>query len=135
MMTGGLRILLAKPGLDGHDRGVHVLAHALRDAGHEVILTGRFWSPAAIARAAVDEDVKLVGLSILAGGHMGLTADVLDELRERQAECDVIIGGTIPDKDVPRLLALGCRAVFPVGSRLDDITAWVGDMSVTGGAR
>lgn len=120
-----MRLLLAKPGLDGHDRGIHVLARALRDAGHEVIVTGRFWSPAAIATAAVDEDVSLVGLSILAGGHMGLTGDVVSELRSRGAECGVIVGGTIPDGDIEPLLALGCRAVFPVGSRLEEILAWV----------
>jgi methylmalonyl-CoA mutase C-terminal domain/subunit len=120
-----VRLLLAKPGLDGHDRGLHVLGRALRDAGHEVILTGRFWSPGAIARAAVDEDVALVGLSILAGGHLGLTADVLAALAARDAHCDVIVGGTIPAPDVPKLLELGCRAVFPVGSSLAAITEWV----------
>ena len=123
-----MRILLAKPGLDGHDRGIHVLGRALRDAGHEVIVTGRFWSPAAIARAAIEEDVAIVGLSILAGGHLGLTADVLAELHERGAECDVIVGGTIPDGDVPALLGLGCRGVFPVGSRLDAIVAWIAEV-------
>lgn len=122
-----VRILLAKPGLDGHDRGVHVLGRALRDAGHEVVLTGRFWSPDAIARAALEEDVDVVGLSILAGGHMGLTAEVIQRLRALDASCDVIVGGTIPDRDVERLLALGCGAVFPVGSRLDEIVAWAAE--------
>jgi methylmalonyl-CoA mutase C-terminal domain/subunit len=126
-MTQSTRILLAKPGLDGHDRGVHVLAHALRDAGHEVILTGRFWSPAAIARAAVEEDVEIVGLSILAGGHLGLTADVIAALHERGGTCDVIVGGTIPDADIQRMLSLGAKAVFPVGSRLEDIVSWVAE--------
>ncbi|HEY4095194.1 MAG TPA: cobalamin-dependent protein [Baekduia sp.] len=123
-----MRILLAKPGLDGHDRGIHVLGRALRDAGHEVIVTGRFWSPAAIARAAVEEDVGIVGLSILAGGHLGLTADALAALHDLGAECDVIVGGTIPDGDVDQLLALGCRGVFPVGSRLDEIVAWIAEI-------
>jgi methylmalonyl-CoA mutase C-terminal domain/subunit len=121
-----MRILLAKPGLDGHDRGLHVLGRALRDAGHDVVLTGRFWSPEAIARAAVEEDVDVVGLSILAGGHLGLTAEVLERLRAREARCGVIVGGTIPDRDIERLRALGCLAVFPVGSRLDEIVAWAG---------
>lgn len=124
-MSGSVRILIAKPGLDGHDRGMHVLGHALRDAGHEVILTGRFWPSAAIARAAVEEDVDLLGLSILAGGHLGLTRDVLEELRERGGDCDVIVGGTVPEGDIQALLDAGCRAVFPVGSRVEDILAWV----------
>lgn len=122
-----MRLLLAKPGLDGHDRGIHVLARALRDAGHEVIVTGRFWSSPAIASAAIQEDVDLVGLSILAGGHMGLTADVLRELDSQDARCGVIVGGTIPDRDVEPLIQLGCRAVFPVGSRIDSILEWIAE--------
>ena len=120
------RLLLAKPGLDGHDRGVRIVGRALRDAGCEVIYTGLHWTPAEIAAAAVDEDVDLVGLSILAGGHRGLTSEVMDELRSRGgADLPVIVGGTIPDADVPKLLELGCVAVFPVGSRVDDIVRWV----------
>lgn len=119
------RVLLAKPGLDGHDRGVHVIGRALREAGLEVILTGRFWSPEAIAHAADQEDVDVVGLSILAGGHVGLTADVIAELRKLECDCDIVVGGTIPDTDVGTLLDLGCAAVFPVGSRLDTIVDWL----------
>lgn len=125
------RVLLAKVGLDGHDRGLHVIGRALRDAGLEVILTGRFWSSMAIAQAALDEDVDVVGLSILSGGHLGLTSDVIADLRALGARCDLVVGGTIPDSDVGTLLELGCAAVFPVGSRLDEIVSW---MSVRGAA-
>jgi methylmalonyl-CoA mutase C-terminal domain/subunit len=120
-----MRILLAKPGLDGHDRGVHVIARTLRDAGHEVIVTGRFWSPEAIADAAVEEDVAVVGLSILAGGHLGLSADVRAELDAREATCALLVGGTIPVDDEAAMLAGGCDAVFPVGSQLSAIVDWL----------
>lgn len=119
------RILLAKVGLDSHDQGIHLLARKFRDTGFEVIMTGRFWSPAAIAQAAVEEDVDLAGLSILSGAHIGLTADVIEELNSRNASCDVIVGGTILDRDVKTLLDLGCRAVFPVGSQAEEIVLWV----------
>jgi methylmalonyl-CoA mutase, C-terminal domain len=122
-----MRILLAKPGLDGHDRGVHVIARTLRDAGHEVIVTGRFWSPEAIAAAAVEEDVAVVGLSILAGGHLGLSADVRQELDSREARCALIVGGTIPAEDEATMLAGGCDAVFPVGSPLSAIVDWLAE--------
>lgn len=129
MSSRRLRILLAKPGLDGHDRGLHVLARGLREAGHEVILTGLFQSPQAIARAAVDEDADVVGLSILAGGHLGLTADVIAAMREQGLECPIVVGGTIPDRDVERLLEMGCAAVFPVGSKLSEIAAWMDELA------
>ena len=103
-----------------------MLARAFRDAGFEVIMTGRFWTPEAIAQAAVDEDVDLTGLSILSGAHLGLTADVIRELSARQATCGIIVGGTILDRDIQALLDLGCEAVFPVGSRVEDMVAWIG---------
>jgi methylmalonyl-CoA mutase, C-terminal domain len=124
-MTRPVRVLVAKPGLDGHDRGARIVAQVLRDAGCEVIYSGIQRTPLEIAVAAVDEDVDVVGLSILAGGHVGLTQEVLEHLAARQAECSVVVGGTIPDADVPRLIDLGCAAVFPVGTPLAQIVSWV----------
>jgi methylmalonyl-CoA mutase C-terminal domain/subunit len=107
------RVLIAKPGLDGHDRGARLIATLLRDAGHEVIYTGIRNTPRAIAYAAVEEDVDLVGLSILAGGHLGLLRRTLEELGALGADTPVIVGGVIPDEDVPLLMAAGAAGVYP----------------------
>ena len=112
-----LRVLIAKPGLDGHDRGAKVIARALRDAGFEVIYTGIRQTPEMIAEAAMQEDVDAIGLSILSGAHMTLFPRVLDELRKRGMD-DVVVwaGGIIPETDVPKLKELGIRAIFGPGS-------------------
>jgi methylmalonyl-CoA mutase C-terminal domain/subunit len=111
------RVLIAKPGLDGHDRGAKVIARALRDAGFEVIYTGIRQTPDMIAEAALQEDVDAIGLSILSGAHMTLFPKVIEELRQRGMD-DVIVwaGGIIPQEDVPRLRELGIAAVFGPGS-------------------
>ena len=112
-----LRVLIAKPGLDGHDRGAKVIARALRDAGFEVIYTGIRQTPEMIAEAALQEDVDAIGLSILSGAHMTLFPRIMEELRKRGLD-DVIVwaGGIIPEADMPRLRALGIQAVFGPGS-------------------
>jgi methylmalonyl-CoA mutase C-terminal domain/subunit len=116
------RVLVAKPGLDGHDRGAKLVARALRDAGFEVIYTGIRQRPAEIAAAALQEDVQVVGLSILSGAHVGLTRKTVHALREAGAEgIRVVVGGTIPAADVPRLLDAGADAVFSTGTPLDDL--------------
>jgi methylmalonyl-CoA mutase, C-terminal domain len=112
-----LRVLIAKPGLDGHDRGAKVIARALRDAGFEVIYTGIRQTPEMIAEAALQEDVDAIGLSILSGAHMTLFPRILEELRKRGLD-DVVVwaGGIIPETDVPGLREMGIRAVFGPGS-------------------
>ena len=112
-----IRILIAKPGLDGHDRGAKVMARAFRDAGFEVIYTGLFQTPEMIANAALQEDVSVVGLSILSGAHMALFPRIMDELRARGLD-DVLVvaGGTIPEEDRPEILALGVSAIFGPGT-------------------
>jgi methylmalonyl-CoA mutase C-terminal domain/subunit len=112
-----LRVLIAKPGLDGHDRGAKVIARALRDAGFEVIYTGIRQTPEMIAEAAMQEDVDAIGLSILSGAHMTLFPRVLAELRKRGLEDTVVwAGGIIPESDIPKLREMGIRAVFGPGS-------------------
>jgi methylmalonyl-CoA mutase C-terminal domain/subunit len=120
------RILIAKPGLDGHDRGAKVVARALRDAGCEVIYTGLHQTPAQIAQAAVDEDVDGVGLSALSGAHLSLFPRVVEALRERDAG-DIIVfgGGIIPEEDLPALHDAGIAAVFTPGTPLEVIEVWV----------
>jgi len=108
-----LRMLLAKPGLDGHDIGARLLARALRDAGIEVIYTGLHQSPEGIAEAALQEDVDVVGLSILSGAHVSLTRKVIESLRARGCHPPVLVGGLVPEADVPALRALGVREIFP----------------------
>ncbi len=116
------RVLVAKPGLDGHDRGAKVIVQALRDAGMEVIYTGLHQTPQQIARVAMQEDIDVVGLSILSGAHEALCQVVMDELRAQGLEnVAVIVGGTVPPKDVPKLKAIGITEVFGAGSRFDDI--------------
>jgi methylmalonyl-CoA mutase, C-terminal domain len=115
-------VLVAKPGLDGHDRGAKVVAQALRDAGIEVIYTGLKRTPEMIVREAIQEDVDVIGLSILSGAHEKLAGKILDELRAGRADgIRVALGGTIPDADVPALRDLGIWAVFPTGTPLPAI--------------
>jgi methylmalonyl-CoA mutase, C-terminal domain len=117
-----LRVLIAKPGLDGHDRGAKVVARALRDAGMEVIYAGLRQTPEEIVRAAVEEDVDLIGLSILSGAHMALFPKVLRLLKkETGTKIPVFAGGIIPDEDARRLRRLGIRAIFGPGASLQEI--------------
>lgn len=116
------RVLIAKPGLDGHDRGAKVIARALRDAGFEVIYTGLRQTPEMIAEAALQEDVDAIGLSILSGAHMALVPRLLELLQAQgQAELPVLLGGIIPDQDVGPLKQSGVRAVFGPGTNTDRI--------------
>jgi methylmalonyl-CoA mutase, C-terminal domain len=120
------RILIAKPGLDGHDRGAKVIARALRDAGHEVVYTGLHQTPEQIVEAALQEDVDAIGLSSLSGAHMALFPRVVELLREQDAaEVLVFGGGVIPEADIPALHEAGLAAVFTPGAPLSEITRWV----------
>jgi methylmalonyl-CoA mutase, C-terminal domain len=119
------RILVAKVGLDGHDRGIKVVARLLRDAGHEVIYTGLFQTPETVAAAAVDEDVDLVGLSMLSGAHLTLAPLVVEQLRARGADIPVVVGGIVPDADMPMLEAAGIAAVLTPGAPAEQILATV----------
>jgi len=121
-----LRILVAKPGLDEHDRGAKIIARALRDAGMEVIYTGLHQTPEMIVNAAVQEDVDAIGLSIMSGAHMTLFPAVIDLLRESKAgDIEVFGGGIIPDDDIPRLKQLGVSEIFTPGSSTQDIVQWI----------
>ena len=128
MSTPRIRILIAKPGLDGHDRGAKVVARALRDAGFEVVYTGLHQTPEMIASAAVQEDVAAIGLSILSGAHNVLLPRLMGLLREQGAS-DIVVfaGGIIPDEDIAGLRAAGIAAVFTPGTSLDAIVTWVRD--------
>jgi methylmalonyl-CoA mutase, C-terminal domain len=124
----GKRILVAKPGLDGHDIGAKVIALALRDAGAEIIYTGLRKMPDYIARVAVDEDVDAVGLSILSGSHRALVAQTLDALRALDAaDIPLFLGGTIPKEDQPDLIAMGVNMIFTSDMTLDDVIAAVAE--------
>jgi methylmalonyl-CoA mutase C-terminal domain/subunit len=120
------RILIAKPGLDGHDRGAKVIARALRDAGNEVIYSGLHQTPAQIAETAAQEDVDAVGLSSLSGAHKTLFPQVVTELAKRDAG-DIVVfgGGVIPDADIPGLTEAGIAMIFTPGTPLDEISQWV----------
>jgi methylmalonyl-CoA mutase C-terminal domain/subunit len=123
-MTDRARVLIAKPGLDGHDRGAKVTARALRDAGMEVIYTGLRQTPEMVVEAALQEDVDAVGLSILSGAHMPLMARILELLAQNgMTDVPVFLGGIIPDEDAAELERMGVRAVFGPGASLDDIIA------------
>ena len=127
-MSNTLRILVAKPGLDGHDRGAKVVARALQDAGFEVIYTGLHQTPEMIVNAAVDEDVDAVSLSVLSGAHMFLFPEVIRLLKEKGAsDITVFGGGIIPDDDIPKLEKSGVAKIFTPGASLGDITSWVRD--------
>ena len=125
-MAGPLRIVVAKPGLDGHDRGAKVVARALRDAGMEVIYTGLHQTPAQIADAAIQEDADAIGVSVLSGAHLVLFEELMSALRERGA-ADIVVfgGGIIPDADIPALTAMGVAQVFGPGTPMQDIVDWV----------
>lgn len=119
-----MKVLIAKPGLDGHDRGAKVVAQALRDAGLEVVYTGLKRTPEEIVQEAIQEDVDVIGLSILSGAHLSLCRRVLDGLRGQGAtDIKVVVGGIIPPRDVEPLLALGLHRVFPMGTPLPDVVA------------
>jgi methylmalonyl-CoA mutase C-terminal domain/subunit len=121
-----IRVLVAKPGLDGHDRGAKVIARALRDAGMEVVYTGIRQTPEMIAEAAIQEDVDVVGMSILSGAHMALFPRVMDLLHEGDmGDVLVVAGGIIPDEDVPTLQEMGIRGVFGPGTSTDEIVAFI----------
>jgi methylmalonyl-CoA mutase, C-terminal domain len=117
-----IRVLIAKPGLDGHDRGAKVIARALRDAGMEVIYTGLRQSPEMIAEAALQEDVSVVGLSILSGAHLGLVPRVIDLLKKNgQTDVKVFVGGIIPEEDIPVLFKAGVSAVYGPGTSTEKV--------------
>ncbi len=121
-----IRVLIAKPGLDGHDRGAKVLVRALRDAGMEVIYTGLFQTPEMIAVAALQEDVQVIGLSILSGAHLSLFPRIIDELKARNlTDVLLVAGGTIPPRDVQGIKDLGVDAVFGPGSSLSAIVDYI----------
>lgn len=122
------RVVVAKPGLDGHDRGAKIVARALRDAGFEVIYTGLWQTPASIAEIVLQEDADALGLSCHSGAHMTLFPEVVEELRSRDiADVAVFAGGIIPPGDVPRLAAIGIERCFPPGTPLPDIVTWLRD--------
>jgi len=122
------RVVVAKTGLDGHDRGVKVIARLLRDAGFEVIYTGLFQTPEQVAEAALQEDADAVGLSMLSGAHLTLFPRVVEELRARGLD-DVLVfgGGIIPEVDIPVLQSQGLAAVFTPGASMESITSWLAD--------
>ena len=121
-----LRVMVAKPGLDGHDRGARIIARAFRDAGFEVVYTGLHQTPEEIVHAAIQEDVDMIGLSSLAGAHMYLFPRVLELLREKGVEDVAVIGGgIIPDDDITVLREAGLREIFTPGSNLEGIVQWV----------
>ena len=121
-----LRVLVAKPGLDGHDRGVKIIARAFRDTGYEVIYTGVHQTPEQIVSAAIQEDVDLIGMSCLSGAHLFLFSEVIRQLIEQDAGDIIVIGGgIIPEEDITRLKGTGIKEVFLPGTSLDEILKWV----------
>ena len=125
-MAGKTRVVIAKVGLDGHDRGAKVIARALRDAGMEVIYTGLHQTPEQIVETAIQEDADAVGISILSGAHMTLVPRIVDQLRERGAgDVRVVVGGTIPGEDITELKRLGVAAVFTPGAPTSEIVEFL----------
>jgi methylmalonyl-CoA mutase cobalamin-binding domain/chain len=125
-----IRVVLAKVGLDGHDRGIKVVARGLRDAGIHVIYAGLWQTPEAVVRAALDEDADWLGLSLLSGAHMTLIPRILELLREAGIEdCGVLVGGIIPEADIPKLLDMGVARVFTPGTTMQEIVDFLRDRS------
>jgi methylmalonyl-CoA mutase C-terminal domain/subunit len=125
-MARRIRVLVAKPGLDGHDRGARIIARAFRDAGFEVVYTGLHQTPEQIVSAAIQEDVDLIGLSSLAGAHLYLFQKAMDLLKAQGADDIMVIGGgIIPEEDIDKLKAVGVREIFPPGTSLETIVDWV----------
>src|ERR1700749_4463430 len=125
-VSGPIRVLVAKPGLDGHDRGAKGIARALRDAGMEVVYTGLRQPPEMIVNAALQEDVQVIGLSILSGAHNAIVPRVMELLREKQmTDVKVLVGGIVPDEDAAELKRLGVAAVFQPGASLDAIVNFI----------
>jgi methylmalonyl-CoA mutase C-terminal domain/subunit len=126
MNKGRIRVLLAKPGLDGHDRGAKVVARALRDAGMEVIYTGIRQTPEMVVEAAIQEDVDVIGLSILSGAHLELFPSIIEGLTKKGREDALVIaGGIIPEDDIPALQQMGVKAVFGPGTSTEDIVRFI----------
>ena len=127
-MTRPIRVVVAKPGLDGHDRGAKIIARALRDAGVEVIYTGLHQTPQQVVDAAMSEDADFIGMSILSGAHMTLFSEVMDLLKANYAT-DIVVfgGGIIPEADIPTLEALGVARIFTPGTPTQDVVDWVND--------
>ena len=125
-LKGKIRVLIAKPGLDGHDRGAKVIARALRDSGMEVIYTGLRQSPEDIVEAAIQEDVHFIGLSILSGAHTHIFPKVIELLKERDAsDIQIVAGGIIPDDEIPKWNEMGIKAIFGPGSSTKDIVDYI----------
>lgn len=124
-----VRVLVAKVGLDGHDRGIKVVARLLRDAGMEVVYTGLFQTPDTVALAAIQEDVDVVGLSMLSGAHLTLAPLVVDALRERGSDIPVVLGGIVPPQDEDELRAAGVAAVFGPGSSAEEIVSTISEVA------
>jgi methylmalonyl-CoA mutase C-terminal domain/subunit len=125
-MKERIRVLLAKPGLDGHDRGVKVVVRAIRDAGMEVIYTGLYQTPEMIVRAAIQEDVDVIGVSILSGAHMTVFSEIMSLLRENEAEDIAVVGGgIIPAGDIPKLEEMGVRKIFLPGASVHEIAKFI----------
>jgi methylmalonyl-CoA mutase C-terminal domain/subunit len=132
-MATPIRVLVAKPGLDGHDRGAKVIARALRDAGMEVIYTGLRQTPEMIVNAALQEDVQVIGLSILSGAHNAIVPRVLDLLREKDmTDVKVVVGGIVPDEDAAELKRLGVAEVFQPGASLEAIATCIRNLTADG---
>jgi len=121
-----IRVLVAKPGLDGHDRGAKVIARALRDAGFEVIYTGLHQTPEMVVNAAVDEDVHVIGMSILSGAHNALVPEIIEGIRKAgMNDTLIVVGGIIPDEDIPALKQIGVHMVFTPGASLNDVVTYI----------
>lgn len=124
--TQKVRVLVAKPGLDGHDRGAKVIARALRDAGFEVIYTGLHQTPEMVVNAAIEEDVHVVGMSILSGAHNALVPEIVEGIKKAGlTDCLFIVGGIIPDEDIVELKKVGTHMVFTPGASLDEVVTYI----------